>query len=131
MIRARSLPSAAALLLAAACSTPPATRPPAASDAAGYVQRNGQFEFELASGDYHCDLGVRLQVGRELRDQTNQRIQLVWNGRRYVLERDPSHSGLPRFEDAANGLVWIDLPWKGLLLDGRTQKPLANECRPA
>ncbi|ATE61970.1 hypothetical protein [Thauera sinica] len=129
MILPRLALLAVPMLLLSACTTrPPA--PPAASDAGG-VLRNGQFEFTLASGEYHCELGVRLQIGREMRDQVNQRIQLAWNGRSYQLERDPSYSGLPRFEDVANGLVWIDLPWKGLLLDGRTQKPIANECRPA
>ena len=132
MIPARLLFLATPLLLSA-CTTPPP--PPLAQDAhdggGAYVHRNGQFEFALASGDYQCELGVRLQIGREVRDQVNQSIQMEWNGRSYQLERDPSHSGLPRFEDAAKTVVWIDLPWKGLLLDGRTHKPIANECRPA
>ncbi|QDF99887.1 hypothetical protein CJ010_24100 [Azoarcus sp. DD4] len=95
------------------------------------VSRNGQFDFTLASGKYNCEHGLSVHLEREVRDRVNSRIQLGWKGGRYQLERDPSHSGLPRFEDSASGLVWIDLPWKGLLLDGRTHKPLANECRAA
>ncbi|TAH52080.1 MAG: hypothetical protein EYC67_01150 [Betaproteobacteria bacterium] len=133
MIPVRLPVLAAAGLLLAACTTPPPAAPvaQAAPDGGGYVQRNGQFEFALASGDYRCELGVTLQISREVREQVNQRIALAWNGRSYELDRDPSHSGLPRFEDAAKSLVWIDLPWKGLLLDGKTHKPIANECRPA
>lgn len=99
--------------------------------APGVIQQTGQFEFALPSGDYRCERGERLQLQREMANAVNHRIQLAWNGGQYQLERDPSYSGLPRFEDAASGLVWIDLPWKGLLLDGRTHKPLANECRAA
>lgn len=90
-----------------------------------------QLELHLASGPYNCENRVRLQVEREVLNRATQRIRLVWNGNSYRLDRDPSYSGLPRFEDSASGLVWIDLPWKGLLLDSRSNKPLANECRPA
>ncbi len=99
--------------------------------APGVTQQTGQFEFALPSGEYRCERGERLQIRRELANAVNNRIQLGWNGNQYLLVRDPSDSGLPRFEDSASGLVWIDLPWKGLLLDGRTRKPLANECRAA
>lgn len=58
-------------------------------------------------------------------------MQIKWQGRDYALVRDSSASGLPRYEEAKGGLVWIDLPWKGVLLDGRTHKPLASECSPA
>lgn len=102
---------------------------PASAEAVQYAHRDGQLEFDLASGEYACDHGLTVGVQRFATDDTLQRIQLAWNGAHYLLERDRSFSGLPRFEDAASGLVWIDLPWKGVLLDGRTQKPLANECR--
>ena len=119
-----SLPALLALTLAlAACETPPKAPSPA--------QKNAQLELKLASGTYRCEQGLRVQVGREIRDRVNTRINLVWNGNSYRLERDFSYSGLPRFEDTSSGLVWIDLPWKGLLLDGKTNKPLVNECRPA
>ena len=116
-----------ALLLAlslavTACGTP-AKAPPAAP--------SSQLELRLASGSYLCEQRVRLQVERETRDRVTYRINLGWNGGSYRLERDPSYSGLPLFVDSGSGLVWIDLPWKGLLLDSRTSKPLANDCRPA
>ena len=109
-------------LVLAACTTP-AKAPP--------TPRNAQLELKLASGNYRCEQGLRVQVERETRNQVNYRINIVWNGSGYRLERDYSYSGLPRFEDKASGLVWIDLPWKGMLLDGANGKPLANECRAA
>lgn len=122
----RTIPaSLATALLLSACSL----SPPAVESGTGISSQTGQFEFALPSGDYRCEQGVRLALRREMQDRVNHRVQLDWNGRHYQLDRDPSHSGLPRFEDTASGLVWIDLPWKGLLLDGRTQAPLANECR--
>ncbi|QEL65218.1 hypothetical protein OTERR_17420 [Oryzomicrobium terrae] len=110
-------------LILAACGTASKT-PPA-------VRSNQQLELKLASGTYACENRVRLRVEREIRNQVNSGINLNWNGNSYTLVRDPSYSGLPRFEDSASGLVWIDLPWKSLLLDGKTNTPLVNECRPA
>lgn len=121
--RRPSLPTLVVSCLAlTACGTP--AKPPPAP-------QSSQLELRLASGPYNCEHRVRLQVERETRDRVTQRIRLVWNGSSYRLERDPSYSGLPRFADSVSGLVWIDLPWKGLLLDGKSNKPLANECRPA
>ena len=122
----RAIPaSLATALLLSACSL----SPPVVESDTGISSQTGQFEFALPSGDYRCEQGVRLALRREMQGRINHRVQLDWNGRHYQLDRDPSYSGLPRFEDTASGLVWIDLPWKGLLLDGRTQAPLANECR--
>ena len=112
-------------LVLAACGTAPVPpEPPAAQS-----QRSDQVELTLASGNYRCEHGLRVQVEREIRDRVNHRVRIGWNGGSYRLERDRSYSGLPRFQDTSSGLVWIDLPWKSLLLDGRTNKPLANECR--
>ncbi len=122
MFRRSLAPLIAATLALSACETPP--KPPPAA-------RNAQLEMKLASGNYRCEQGLRVKVERETRNQVNYRINIVWNSSNYRLERDYSYSGLPRFEDKANGLVWIDLPWKGMLLDGTNGKPLANECRAA
>ena len=113
-----SLPALIALtLVLAACETQPKAPP---------APRNAQLELKLASGNYRCEQGLRVRVDREIRNQVNTRINLGWNGNTYRLERDPSYSGLPRFEDSVSVLVWIDLPWKGMLLDAKTGKPLAN-----
>lgn len=123
--------SGAFLLVAALATGACGLLPQTTGVAPGVTQQTGQFEFALPSGEYRCERGERLHIRRELANAVNNRIQLGWNGSQYLLVRDPSDSGLPRFEDSASGLVWIDLPWKGLLLDGRTHKPLANECRAA
>jgi len=115
----------ASFLALSACGTPPKVQPKTPPSS-----RNGQLELTLASGTYKCDQNVRIQVMREFLGGVNNRIIIDWNGSSHRLERDLSHSGLPRFEDSSSGLVWIDLPWKSLLLDGKTNKPLVNECQP-
>ena len=92
---------------------------------------DGQLDFDLASGIYTCEMGLSVQVHRHNGGPGPAHVLLGWNGSQYQLFRDESYSGLPRFEDAVSGLVWIDLPWKGVLLDGRTQRPLANDCTTA
>lgn len=127
-----ALPALVALsLVLSACETPTRMPPSDSRGEAGAALSHpaGQLELALASGIYSCESGVRLEVERETRNLTNNRVRIDWNGHNYLLVRDWSYSGLPRFEDPSSGLVWIDLPWKGLLLDGRTNRPLANECR--
>lgn len=127
----------ATISLVSACSTAPAPRPVAANDVgvldvpapAPDTAHSGQLAFTLASGMYDCDLGARVEVHRDT--GILHRIRIGWTGKQFDLERNLSHSGLPRYEDPSSGLVWIDLPWKSVLLDGQHNRPLASECRPA
>jgi len=127
------LPAALAVSLLAACSTPapvpleapaPATREAVTAPA---TQVNPQLTIPIASGNYHCELNARVDIRTDSRDAN--RIDVGWKGQRYSLVRHNSYSGLPRYEDTSSQLVWVVLPWKGLLLDGRSGQPLANECR--
>lgn len=119
----------AATLLMAACATTPGGS--ADADSAGVLATDDpapvQMAFTLASGTYRCEQGLRVDVQRA--PGAGNSLEVSWKGRRYHMVRNLSHSGLPRFEDPASGLVWIDLPWKSVLLDGGSGKPLASECR--
>ncbi|MCM8611007.1 MliC family protein [Accumulibacter sp.] len=88
-----------------------------------------QLDFRLASGTYRCEMGQSVEVERQGRD--DRAIALRWEGKRHTLQRQASSSGLPRYEDRQNGLLWIDLPWKSVLMDAHSGRPLANECKPA
>lgn len=113
-------------LVLSACGTSPPGSQPKSSQAS----QNPQLELALKSGIYTCEQKIRIKVERKNLQGLNRYVDIVWDGNSYRLERDRSYSGLPRFEDAAGDLVWIDLPWKSLLLDNKTGKPLASECRP-
>ncbi len=121
----RNLLTASFAVLLCAC----AARGPV-SDSSSIVERpagTAQVQLALASGMYRCELGQRIEVRRDPRD-ANQ-IEIGWNGGRHGLARLDSSSGLPRFENRKSGLVWIDLPWKSVLLDRDSGRPLANECK--
>jgi hypothetical protein len=111
----------------AACST---TGSQQASDAArqngAKSRQNQQLKLQLASGVYRCELGQSVEIQRNA-----NLIELNWQGSRHTLQRYDSSSGLPRYEDRQNGLLWIDLPWKSVLMDSNNGRPLANECKMA
>ena len=74
-----------------------------------------------------CELGQRLSVlGDVIRDNV---IELGWQGRMYRLQRVGTSTGANRFEDPVSGMIWISIPDKAMLLDGRRGEPVANECR--
>ncbi len=116
----------AALSLLVACSTTGDAPDKPAGKASAQPE---QLNFKLASGTYRCELGKKVEVRRDARKP--DQISIDWQGKRRSLQRYNSTSGLPRFEDRENGLVWIDLPWKSMLMDAKTGSPLANECKVA
>jgi hypothetical protein len=125
LIKLFALTALSAML--AACST---TGSQQATDAArqngAKARQNQQLKFQLASGVYRCELGQSVEIQRNA-----NLIELNWQGSRHTLQRYDSTSGLPRYEDRQNGLLWIDLPWKSVLMDSNNGRPLANECKMA
>ena len=128
LIEMLAITTLSALLAACATSESPstanATAPHRGKDKAREQQ---QLKFQLASGVYRCELGQRVEIRRDARDATL--IQINWQGNQHTLQRYSSASGLPRYEDRQNGLLWIDLPWKSVLMDVNSGRPLANECK--
>ena len=116
-------------LLAAYTTTGNAPDKPLSGKASAASRQPEQLNFKLASGTYRCELGKKVEVRRDARKP--DQISIDWQGKRRALQRYDSTSGLPRYEDRENGLVWIDLPWKSMLMDANTGSPLANECKAA
>lgn len=77
--------------------------------------------------DFHCELGSKLTI-YENSSEAN-RIGLRWNKQMHELTRVETSTGANRFEDQKNGLVWISIPSKGMLLDSKKGQQLANECK--
>lgn len=76
---------------------------------------------------YDCDLGDKLTIYKKPDD--DQQIALHWNRRMHRMMRKETSTGAERFEHTDSGLVWIGIPAKGMLLDSKKGRQLANECR--
>jgi hypothetical protein len=76
---------------------------------------------------FNCELGNKVTVYENTAD--NNRIGLRWNKKMHELTRVQTTTGANRFEDKDNGLVWINIPAKAMLLDSKKGQQLANECR--
>jgi hypothetical protein len=77
--------------------------------------------------DYSCEQGNKVTVYEKADD--HKRIGLRWNKQVHELTRVDTSTGANRFENKDAGLVWINIPAKGMLLDSKRGQQLANECR--
>ena len=81
----------------------------------------------LTATEYQCELGNSLTIHQSQID--NSYIALYWKKHLHRMKRVETTTGANRFENKKHGLVWIDIPAKGMLLDSKKGQQLANECR--
>jgi hypothetical protein len=82
-----------------------------------------------AATDYACELNNKLTI--YTKDQDDAHIALRWKNRLHSLDRIGTTTGAQRFENDKTGLIWIGIPSKGILLDAKQGRQLANECKNA
>lgn len=79
--------------------------------------------------DFDCELGNKITIYHNAGDDNF--IALRWKKRLHRLKRVGTTTGAQRFENKLYGLIWIGIPAKGMLLDSKQNRQLANECRNA
>jgi hypothetical protein len=78
---------------------------------------------------FNCELGNVVTIYNHEVDKDS--IALRWKKRLHRLTRVGTTTGANRFENRNFGLVWIGIPSKGMLLDSKQNRQLANECKNA
>ncbi len=84
---------------------------------------------DTTTTDYNCELGNKITIYHN--DNDDSHIALRWKKRIHRLERVGTTTGARRFENTGFGLIWIGIPAKGMLLDSKLNRQLANECKNA
>lgn len=79
--------------------------------------------------EYSCELNNKVTIYSNEGDDSH--IALRWKKRLHRLERVGTTTGAIRFENTNFRLIWIGIPSKGILLDSRLNRQLANECKNA
>ena len=79
--------------------------------------------------EYTCELNNKVTIYSNENDDAH--IALRWKKRLHRLERVGTTTGAMRFENTNFRLIWIGIPSKGILLDSRLNRQLANECKNA
>jgi len=79
--------------------------------------------------EYACELGNKITIYTNETDANY--IALRWKHRLHRLARIGTTTGALRFENPHYGLIWIGIPAKGILLDSKLNRQLANECKNA
>ena len=79
--------------------------------------------------EYVCELNNKVTIYTNENDPAH--IALRWKKRVHRLARVGTTTGALRFENPYWGLIWIGIPAKGILLDSRLNRQLANECKNA
>jgi hypothetical protein len=77
--------------------------------------------------EYACELNNKVTIYTNDKDEGH--IALRWKNRLHRLDRIGTTTGALRFENPKFGLIWIGIPAKGILLDSKLNRQLANECK--
>ncbi|OIQ87621.1 hypothetical protein GALL_305080 [mine drainage metagenome] len=82
--------------------------------------------YPMKSGPMRCSDHQSMDIEHVAADS----LELIWKGRRYRLDRDPTSTGAYHYDDRKVGLVMIQIPAKSMLFDNRNMTRLADDCNP-
>lgn len=111
----------------------PVARKPAAVAPAPEVAEPEQIGEELMAvvpmvlrGESSCEFGHKVQVVEH--PSLPGRFLLEYRGIKHVLTPQPTTTGVVRLEDRRTGMIWLQVPVKSMLMDGRRGQRLADNC---
>ena len=99
----------------------------AAAAGAGAAAEGEPSVAEHKATEYACELGNKITIYSHTDDGNS--IVMRWKNRLHRLTREATTTGAQRFENKLAGLIWIGIPAKGMLLDSKVNRQLANECK--
>lgn len=105
------------------------TAPVEADSLKGTVHEDEPDVTDKNSVEFNCELGNKVTIYSN--DSDTSSIALRWKKRLHRLLRVGTTTGAQRFENTNFGLTWIGIPSKGMLLDSKLNRQLANECKNA
>lgn len=87
----------------------------------------GDKPMALLAGLYRCELSRSVTIRKVAAD--GKSLVLNWAGRDHDFSAVEARTGALRFENMSEGMVWLVIIGKAMLLDTRKGKQLANECK--
>jgi membrane-bound inhibitor of C-type lysozyme len=84
---------------------------------------------DTTMAEYSCELNNKVAIYRNPMDDSH--IALRWKNHLRRMDKVGTTTGAQRYENTKLGLVWIGIPSKGILLDSKQGRQLANECKDA
>lgn len=125
------LSAASTLLLASCSSNEPVpvteTKPLLPQILKSEAASQPSWATQLKTGDFSCELGNKVQVRMDGR--VTDGVTLVWKGNSYMMSPVSTSTGAVRLENKGEGLVWIQIPSKSMLLNSKIGQQLANDCK--
>ncbi len=77
-------------------------------------------------GDQDCEFRQQVKVQRH--QAKDGYFHLNFKGKQYTMAPEPTTTGAVRLEDKKNGLVWIQIANKSMLMNARAGQRLVDEC---
>lgn len=120
-------PKAADVLKAKKAKSSKGKKAAAAPVVAGPIEEPEPDITDTRVTEYACELNNKITIYTNESDDSH--IALRWKKRLHRLSRIGTTTGALRFENTNYGLIWIGIPAKGMLLDSKLNRQLANECK--
>ncbi|PXW92401.1 hypothetical protein C7444_12410 [Sphaerotilus hippei] len=79
----------------------------------------------VLTGDQACEFNQTVKVEPNAKSGY---FDMDFKGKKYVLAPEPTTTGAVRLEDKKNGLVWIQIANKSMLMNSKIGRRLVDEC---